>query len=291
MKRNRRQALVGVALMLPSLIGVTFMTLCPLAKTILRSFFSGLGWGRFAGFKNFSGLINNEAFRLALRNTGRFYLIALPLIVILPLLMALVFSGDDRIDRVFKGTMYLTILLPTASLMTVISLMFSSGGLLSGAAGLLFGVDADKLYDSDFAFILLVALFVYKYGGFNFLIYKIALARVPREYYEEAMISGAGRFRCAWYITLPSILPVFPVTLMLSLLNSYKIYREAYLIGGNYPDDSIYLVQHFISNNFINMNYGRLCAVTTLIVLAAVGLAAIVFVCLRFAGREKREKE
>ena len=51
MKRNRRQALVGVALMLPSLIGVTFMTLCPLAKTILRSFFSGLGWGRFAGFK------------------------------------------------------------------------------------------------------------------------------------------------------------------------------------------------------------------------------------------------
>ena len=123
------------------------------------------------------------------------------------------------------------------------------------------------------------------------MIYKIALARVPREYYEEAMISGAGRFRCAWYITLPSILSVFPVTIMLSLLNSYIIYSEAYLIGGNYPDDSIYLMQHFISNNFINMNYGRLCAVTTLIVLAAVGLAAIVFVCLRFAGREKREKE
>ena len=64
-KRNRRQALVGVALMLPSLIGVTFMTLCPLAKTILRSFFSGLGWGRFAGFKNFSGLmdkLNNWSF-------------------------------------------------------------------------------------------------------------------------------------------------------------------------------------------------------------------------------------
>ena len=107
MKRNRRQALVGVALMLPSLIGVMLMTLCPLAKTIFQSFFSGLGWGRFAGLRNFFGLINNEAFRLALRNTGRFYLIALPLIVILPLTAALVFSENDRIDRVFKGTMYL----------------------------------------------------------------------------------------------------------------------------------------------------------------------------------------
>lgn len=279
--KNKLKTPIGILLLLPSLGGVILITLYPLVKTIVQSFFSGLGKGNFVGLRNFYGLINNDAFTLAIRNTGRFYLIALPLIVIFPLVMALMFSGTYIIDRIFKDSMYLTILLPTASLMTVISLLFSSGGLLSDAVALLLGLDADKLYDSRFAFVLLIALFVYKYGGFNFLIYQIALARIPKEYYEEAMISGAGRLKCIWYITLPSILPVFPVIIMLSILNSYKIYREAYLIGGNYPDDSIYLIQHFINNNFINMNYDRLCAVTVVILAVAVSITAIAFACLK----------
>lgn len=109
-----------------------------------------------------------------------------------------------------------------------------------------------------------------------------------REFYEEAMLAGAGRIGCAWYVTLPGILPVMPVVLMLSLMNSYKIYREAYLIGGNYPDESIYLIQHFISNNFVNMNYSRLCAVTTLILILALSAAGTVYLILRAAKGGQR---
>lgn len=109
-----------------------------------------------------------------------------------------------------------------------------------------------------------------------------------REFYEEAMLAGAGRIGCAWYVTLPGILPVMPVVLMLSLMNSYKIYREAYLIGGNYPDESIYLIQHFISNNFVNMNYSRLCAVTSLILFLALSAAGAVYLILRAAKGGRR---
>lgn len=287
MKRARKKT--GILLfILPSLTGVILFVLCPLAKAIYCSFFDKLDCRNFVGLKNYSELMKNPAFLKAVGNTGRFYAIALVLVNILPLAGALLFTDGRRVSRIFDRTVYLTILLPTASLMTVIGLIFSRGGLLAYEAAFLFGLDADKLYDSPFAFILLVMLFVYKYGGYNFLIYRAAISSIPREFYEEAMLAGAGRIGCAWYVTLPGILPVMPVVLMLSLMNSYKIYREAYLIGGNYPDESIYLIQHFISNNFVNMNYSRLCAVTSLILILALSAAGAVYLILRAAKGGRR---
>ena len=283
--------LVGIILLLPSLTGVTVMYLYPLAKTIFQSFFSSIHNGTFVGFENFADLFFNNAFILAIKNTFVFYIVAFPLIIILPLVIALIFPGKRKIDKAVKNSIFFTLLLPTASLMTVISLMFSTGGLFSEFIAELLQLDPDKLYDSKFAFILLVTLFIYKYGGYNFLIYTAALYKIPKEYYEEAMIAGAGRFKCIFYITLPSLRPIFAAITMLSILNSYKIYREAYLIGGSYPNDSIYLIQHFISNNFINMNYNRLCSVTVTIMLVAILAIFIAWACFMYIRRTENAKK
>lgn len=288
-KRKLKTPARGAWLLLPSLAGVTVFMLYPLGKTVYHSFFSRISGGRFVGLKNYSELLSNGAFRLAVGNTASFYLIALPLIIILPLAAALIFSGTGRLERLFGRTMYLTILLPSASLMTVISLMFAPDGIFSEAAAALFGLDPDRLYESEFAFVLLVALFVYRYGGFNYLICRAALAGIPVEYYEEAMLAGAGRLDCVRYVTLPGLMPVLPAVLTLSILNSYKIYREAYLIGGSYPDDSIYLIQHFINNNFVNMNFSRLCAAAAVMLATAILAALALTAVLRLAGRTPDE--
>ena len=76
--------------------------------------------------------------------------------------------------------------------------------------------------------------------------------------------------------------------LLLSVLNSYKVYREAFQIGGTYPHDSIYLIQHYIHNNFLNMNYTRLCCISVLLLCVGI-VAAIICGILYRAGEGANE--
>ena len=284
-KRSRH--LPGIAMLLPSALGIGMFVLWPLGKTVLYSLTAGLENGRFVGLANYAALLRNAAFRKAVANTALFDLIALPLIVLLPLILAILFTRHARLSRVFDKVVYGTILLPGASLMLFVDLLFSEHGLMAAEIAELLSLGNTKLYDSWFSFVLLIALYIFRYGGFNYLIYCVALSRIPKEYYEEAQICGAGAVQCFWHITLPSLSPVMLVTLLLSILNSYKIYREAFLIGGYYPHDSIYLIQHFINNNFINMNYNRLCCVAVLIILFTVSVLAVVWGAGRLLGRKK----
>ena len=85
--------------------------------------------------------------------------------------------------------------------------------------------------------------------------------------------SKGAKFR---YITWPILLPTFLFTIVLAVMNAFKCYREAFLLGGNYPNDSIYLLQHFMNNNFQNMNYQKISAAAVSIV---VGLLIVIALC------------
>jgi multiple sugar transport system permease protein len=71
---------------------------------------------------------------------------------------------------------------------------------------------------------------------------------------------------------------------ILSLLNGFKVFREAYLVAGAYPHDSIYLLQHLFNNWFQNLDIGRLCA-------AAVMLTVVLLVIILIVQRFLRESD
>ncbi|MFR1786373.1 MAG: carbohydrate ABC transporter permease, partial [Ruthenibacterium lactatiformans] len=104
--------------------------------------------------------------------------------------------------------------------------------------------------------------------------------------YEAALVDGAGALQCFWRVTLPGLLPTLFMTAVLSLLNTFKVFREAYLVGGAYPHDSIYLLQHLFNNWFLDLDVGRLCAAAVLI--AAVLLAAILLLQKLWGGEDAR---
>ena len=99
-------------------------------------------------------------------------------------------------------------------------------------------------------------------------------------------MDGAGAWQCFWRVTLPGLLPTLFMTAVLSLLNTFKVFREAYLVGGAYPHDSIYLLQHLFNNWFLDLDVGRLCAAAVLI--AAVLLAAILLLQKLWGGEDAR---
>ena len=274
-------------MILPSLCGVVVFVVLPFLRAVYYSFTSGIESGAFVGFSNYIGLFQSASFLTALKNTFRFYSIAFPLIIALPLIIAVVLAPHKRLTKLFESTVYGTLLIPSATLMLFSDLIFSERGFITDTIVEMLGLSGNNLYATPFSFVILVLLYLFKYGGYNYLLYSVAITRIPKEFYEEAKINGASRWQTFWYVTLPSILPMVGISVLVSLISSYKVYREAFLIGGYYPHKDIYLIQHFINNNFVNMNYNRLCCVSVVTVLALGGFLALIYIGVVLWRRKK----
>ena len=80
-------------------------------------------------------------------------------------------------------------------------------------------------------------------------------------------MQGAGGFACFYYITLPQLKGTASVTALLSFVNAFRVFREAYLLSGDYPHESIYMLQHLFNNWFVNLDIQKLTAAASLLVL------------------------
>ena len=124
--RNKSR-IIGTLLILPYLVGVVILILYPLLQTVIHSFTDTIDGEQFVGIQNFLSMKDSRAFQSAIGNSAIFYLISLPLMVILPLIGAVLYTQNSRLDVMFHHTVFLSILLPTAALMQFADLLFSEG--------------------------------------------------------------------------------------------------------------------------------------------------------------------
>jgi len=134
---------------------------------------------------------------------------------------------------------------------------------------------------SGAAFWVLIFTYVWKNTGYDMVLWLAGLSGIPDSLYEAARMDGAGRWACFRYVTLPELRGVCFLTAVLSLVNSFKVFREAYLIAGSYPHESIYLLQHLFHNWFLNLDMQKLYA-------GAVLMAVVVSLLLLFLRRAFR---
>ena len=113
------------------------------------------------------------------------------------------------------------------------------------------------------------------------LLLSAALRAIPAELTDTAADLGAGPWACFWRVRLPLLRPAFGGCLLVSLLGSFRVFREAFLLGGAHPDNALYGLQHFLYNNFANMNYPRLAAASVLLILITAGPGLGVLAALR----------
>ena len=109
----------------------------------------------------------------------------------------------------------------------------------------------------------------------------------------SARLDGAGTRKILRYVTLPLMAPVFLFNLLLAVMNAFKCYREAFLLGGNYPHDSIYLLQHFMNNSFESLNYQKIstASVTLMAGILLLVLAGGLLYILTRRGKHGRTKQ
>lgn len=266
--------------LLPSLLGICVFVLIPFADVIGRSFRAGIS-GKFCGFSNYIAIWHNGAFLLAVKNTLRFTAVCLPLLIGLGLIIALQISGMEKI-QIFKTLFLFPMAVPIATVALLWKLMFCKAGLWNlflskllqglcrlgiweaesaGAWYLLADASGAPDYmNSEKAFWVLTATYIWKNLGYTIVLWLAGIRGISGEIMEAARVDGAGRAACFFRILLPNLKGTFYTITVLSFANSFKVFREAYLVAGTYPDKSIYLLQHLFNNWFLKMELDKMAA-------------------------------
>ena len=290
-KRSRRrtgrgiwggEARAALGFLAPSLIGVCGMFLLPTADVVRRSFLSAMG-NTFVGLENYVTICQNESFQLAVKNTIRFILVCIPLLLVVSLGTALMLYRRTRLQDLFRTTYLLPLVVPVTSVVMIIQTVFHKNGLLS-ALYAVFGMAPLDWLNSEYAFFVMVICYLWKYFGYNVILWMAGLAAIPESYYEAARVDGASERKCFFYITLPQLGGTLFITSVLALINSFKVFREAYLVAGRYPNSSIYMLQHVLSNWFSNLDMQKISAAAVLLMAS---ILAVVFMTQRILDRKR----
>lgn len=273
MNLKKRESITAYIFALPSIIGFLLFFYIPFIISLVYCFTQGVGDIEYVGFQNFVDLFQNDAFILAFKNTLIFNAVSVPLVMIISLGITLILNSKIKKGSFFRTVLTLPLIIPLASVALVWQIFFRQTGVVNGVL-LKFGIMGPDWLKTKWSFYILILLYVWKNCGYNMIIFLAGLNNVPKEYYEAASIDGCGKINMFFKITLPLILPTIFFVFIISIINSLRVYREAYLLSGQYPDPSIYMLQHFMNNNFTNLNYQRL---STASVIGFILVAVLVY--------------
>lgn len=268
-----KQIIIYWSFLLPNLFGVLYFSLIPMMQVLFRSFQSAIG-GRWVGIQNYVTVMGNAAFQRAIANTGKFTAVCIPLLIVISLALAVLLYSIPVVGSALRSIFLMPMAVPAASVVLVWKALFHKKGLINGALLALGGSGVDWM-GSGAAFWMLVISYLWKNLGYTVVLWMSGLAGIPESVYEAAQVDGANALQTFLHITLPNLRGSAYTITVLSLLNSFKVFREAWLVAGDYPHESMYLLQHLYNNWFRELDFDKIAA-------ASVMTSAVVFILIGF---------
>ena len=245
-------------------------TLLPFLDVFIRSFQSAIS-REFSGLENYYDIFSNAAFKLASQNTIKFVLVCIPLLLAISLAIAVFLNKFVQASQILRTAFLIPMAVPIASVVLIWNIVFHEQGVLSGVLNN-FNMAGQDWMSTGYAFWVLVFSYIWKNLGYTIILWLAGLNAISKEIYESAKVDGAGDLKCFTKITLPCLKPTLYTVAVLSLLNSFKVFREAYLVAGDYPDKSMYLLQHLFNNWFREMSFGKMAAASVVMAVIIFGL-------------------
>lgn len=242
---------------MPSFFGVFVLYLLPYLDVFRRSF-SGAVDEYYVGLDNYRSILGNAAFLLALKNTIRFMLVCVPALILMALACAVVLFGS-KLGEVLKSAFLMPMALPAVSVALMWRFLFHPQGLVNQWL-VHFGWNGSDWMNTGKAFWILAGSYIWKNLGYNIVLWMAGLSGISENIYEAARVDGAGEWQCFLNITLPNLKTSLYTITVLSFLNSFKVFREVYLVAGDYPHESIYMMQHLFNNWFQSFSFDKLSA-------------------------------
>jgi len=284
-RRDRRGKQISILYLLPSVAGVLLFFVLPFMIVIYYSVIDNPISKQFVFFDNFIMVFQNAAFQQAARNTMMFSLTAVPLAVILSLLLAMMLESKIPFKSQFRTFFLSPMMVPIASVVLIWQVLFHYNGMMNEVLEW-FGGDRIDWLNSAYAQVVIVALFLWKNLGYNMILFMSALSSIPKDILEVAVLESASPFQIFWHIKLRYMSSTLLFVTIMSLINSFKVFREIYLLKGDYPYDTMYMLQHFMNNTFGKLDYQKMSAAAIMMAIVMVIIIGILFVTENHFGKD-----
>ncbi len=266
--------LKGWILVLPWVVWAAVFLIGPFLFSIYLSFHK---WSiisptkPFVGFHNYVDLLTGSAFYGMLWNTAYFFVVNVPLQIVLALAVALL------LDRIIRGrALYMAgYFVPYVTSGVVVAVVFrwvyAPEGYLNQLLNI-FGVQINFLGSTTWAMPAVALMVTWKFVGYYAIIFLANLQSLPESIYESASLDGASEWQQFRYITLPLLNPSILVVVILSTITAFQIFTEPFIMTGGGPNGAtttfvLSIYRHAFS--YLEMGYASTIGVV---------LAAMIFV-------------
>ncbi|MEU6880970.1 sugar ABC transporter permease [Streptomyces sp. NPDC046712] len=263
----------------PAVVWLAVFNLWPAVNTVILSFTNAkpLGGGRFTGLANYERALNDEQLTDALINSIVYLLICLPLLTLLPLLLALLVEKKLPGITFFRTAFYTPVVASAVVVALIWGWVLDDRGLLNGLLGQLGLADrpVDFLTDRWLLLFSAIGLTVWKGLGYYMVIYLSALGNVGRELHEAAAVDGASAVRRFWHVTLPGVRTTMMLVSVLISVSALRVFSELYVLshgtgGPGGRDMSVVMLIQMYSRGFTG-HIGYASALSLLLFVITVG--------------------
>jgi multiple sugar transport system permease protein len=280
--RWKEQSMAYLFLM-PNIVGFLFFTLFTLIAAFGLSLFrwSLLTPPEFVGPSNYIELFTTDPmFHQILLNTLYFVFGYVPLNIIISLGIALWLSGPIHAKQIFRVIMFLPVMTPAVGVALVWMLMYDQSGIINEMLYALFHIRGPNWLGSSTWAMPAVILMSLWYGfGYNMLVFSAGLQAIPQHFYEAAAIDGARRWQRFWNITLPLLSPSLFFGIVLTLISSFQVFDQVYILTGGGPGaDTTTLVLYTYQNGFTYFHMGYAATISTVLFILIMAVTLIQFV-------------
>lgn len=196
--------------------------------------------------------------------------------MVLALLLVLALQKWKRGKGAALLFLLVPLVVPSGTTISFWKAIFDTNGLINRIR-FAFDLPVVNLAGSGFAFAIIVFIFLWKNISYNVVLFWSGINWIPKNYYEQCELEGGGAWAQFRYITWVYLSPTTFVVLLMSIVNSFKVFKEIYMLYGGYPASSIYMLQHYMNNQFAAMNMQKLAAAAYLMFLVLGVVLLLIF--------------
>ncbi|MBB6636063.1 carbohydrate ABC transporter permease [Cohnella thailandensis] len=234
---------------------------------------------KWIGLDNYRQLFSEGVLGLAIKNTLLYALVVTIFVNLFGLILALLLNRNSRLGKFYRTSFYTPVVIAPLIVGYLFTAIYNPEQGILNEALRFFGLGrfaVDWLNDSRYALFSIMLTELWRSSGFAMVIYLAGLKTIPQDLLEQASVDGAGAFRKFRNVTFPLLAPSFTVNLLLTVINSLKVFETVLVLTNGGPGYDTEVFNTLIFRNFSRGNWGYATA-SGLVLTIIVSVIAVTF--------------
>ena len=251
-KPKLKSDISGWAFVLPSIVLFLWLVLWPMINAFIMSLQNGKGnMMKFAGVSNYLRLLDDPVFISSLKNTILYFVIQVPVMLVLALIVASILNNSKlKFRGIFRTAIFIPCVTSLVAYSHLFRSMFAEDGFINNVLMGLHIIDdpIPWLMDTFWAKVVIILAITWRWTGYNMIFFLSSLQNIDEDIYQAAEIDGAGAWDKFWKITVPLLKPVILLTAIMSTSGTLQLFDEVVNITNGGPNNSTMTISHYIYN-------------------------------------------